>query len=64
MLVVNLILFMNTLGYIGPGLGGGVIAAVLGILASFFLALFAILWYPIKRLYLRIKKKSGGTENN
>jgi hypothetical protein len=39
--------------YIGPGLGAGVIATVLGILGSMFLALFAIVWYPIKRLFKR-----------
>ena len=46
-----------TVCYVGPGLEGGVVAAVMGILASFFLALFAIIWYPLKRVYLRIKRK-------
>ena len=32
-----------TLAYIGPGMGGGFIAAVVGIFISIFLALFAIL---------------------
>lgn len=36
--------------YIGPGLGGGVFALIVGFLASIFLALVAIFWYPIKRL--------------
>jgi hypothetical protein len=57
MLINILVSLDSTICYIGPGLGGGVIAAVLGILASFFLALFAILWYPFKRLYQKIKKK-------
>jgi hypothetical protein len=35
--------------YIGPGTGAGLIATVLGILVAISLALFAILWYPIKR---------------
>ena len=35
--------------YIGPGLGGGVIAAIFGIIAAFFLGLWGILYYPIKR---------------
>ena len=43
--------------YIGPGLGAGTIAVVLGVIASLFLALFAILWYPVKRI---IKKRKGG----
>lgn len=46
-----------TLAYIGPGMGGGFIAAVVGILISIFLALFAILWYPFKKLIEKFKKK-------
>jgi len=36
--------------YIGPGVGAGAIAVVLGVIASIFLAFVAILWYPLKRL--------------
>jgi hypothetical protein len=43
--------------YIGPGLGGGVITVVLGFLASIFLALFAIIWYPIKKIIEKLKNK-------
>lgn len=38
------------LGYVGPGIGAGAIAIILGIISSIFLALFAIIWYPVKRL--------------
>jgi hypothetical protein len=41
--------------YIGPGLGAGTIGVVLGVLASFFIALFAVIYYPIKR---RLKKRT------
>jgi len=44
--------------YIGPGLGAGTIGIVIGIIASIFLALFAIFWYPIKRLLKRKKANS------
>lgn len=37
--------------YIGPGAGVGTIAVVLGILGSIVLAFFAIIWYPLKRLF-------------
>jgi hypothetical protein len=43
--------------YIGPGLDGGVIAAVLGFLTSIFLALFAIIWYPFKQVIKKLKRK-------
>lgn len=41
----------NIFLYIGPGMSWGVIAAVLGILLSIIVALFAIVWYPIKRIF-------------
>ena len=36
--------------YIGPGVGAGAIAVVIGIIASVFLAFVAIFWFPVKRL--------------
>lgn len=47
----------NVHAYIGPGMGGGVIAGILGIIFAIFLGLVAIIWYPIKRLISRFKKK-------
>jgi hypothetical protein len=43
--------------YIGPGMGGGLIAAVLGVIGAVLLALFGILYYPIKRAIKNRKKK-------
>ena len=48
------------LAYLGPGLGTGVIAVILGFLASIFLALFAVLWYPFKRL---VRKRKTPPDN-
>jgi hypothetical protein len=45
--------------YIGPGMGGGMIAAILGVLLSFVLGLVALFWIPIKKLirfFRRYKK--------
>lgn len=41
--------------YIGPGLGMGVIGVILGVIFSIFLAIFGIFWYPLKRLYKKIR---------
>jgi hypothetical protein len=41
--------------YIGPGLGLGTLAMVLGVIGSVFLAIFAIIWYPFKRLFKKVK---------
>ena len=54
--------------YIGPGMGVGIIGVVLGILVAIFLAFFAILWYPVKRLFVRRRnqkeEKPGDSEDN
>ena len=42
--------------YLGPGMGGGAIAAIFGIIAAFFLGLWGILYYPIKRAFKNKKK--------
>jgi hypothetical protein len=45
--------------YIGPGLGGGMIAAIFGVLLSFILGIIALFWIPIKKIirFLRKNKK-------
>ena len=52
--------FMATpcFGYIGPGMAGGVIAAIFGFIAAFFLALWGVLYYPIKRALKNNKLKN------
>lgn len=61
--IMLLLIFLTSLpsyAYIGPGMGGGVIAITLGFIAAVFLALFGILYYPIKRaLKSRRVKKSA-----
>ena len=55
-----LYIFSNVIpffAYIGPGMGGGVIAAIFGIIAAFFLGLWGILYYPIKRAFKNKNKK-------
>jgi hypothetical protein len=42
--------------YVGPGLDAGTISVILGILGSIFIALFAVVWYPLKRLLAKMRK--------
>lgn len=35
--------------YIGPGMGLGVVASILGLVAVFFMVLVALVWFPLKR---------------
>ena len=45
--------------YIGPGVGAGAIAAVIGVIGSIFLAIIAVLYYPIKRMLKGRKAKAA-----
>ncbi|PIY53803.1 MAG: hypothetical protein COY36_03485 [Zetaproteobacteria bacterium CG_4_10_14_0_2_um_filter_55_20] len=66
---MNRILFFLTIlllpspayAYIGPGLGAGTLSVILGVVVSVFLAIFAIIWYPIKRF---LKKMSRAKSSN
>jgi len=57
-LIFSLAVISNpALAYLGPGMGGGIIAATLGIILAILLALFGILYYPLKRAIIKIKNK-------
>jgi len=59
-LFLFLVLFpLPSYAYIGPGMGGGIIAIVIGFFAAFFLALWGILYYPIKRALKSRKDKKA-----
>ena len=50
---------LETQAYVGPGLGVGVIGVIIGLLASILVAIFAIFWYPIKRMLKKKRKKKA-----
>lgn len=57
-LFISLILIsLPSYAYIGPGMSGGVIAAVVGFFAAVLLGLWGILYYPIKRALKKRKDK-------
>ena len=49
--------------YVGPGLGVGTIGVVLGIIGSIILALVAVFWFPLKRLFKRRKESLNKPPN-
>jgi len=59
-LLLSLILVNRAHAYIGPGIGAGTIGVVLGVLGSIFVALFANIWYPLKRVFKRRKAAREG----
>tara|TARA_B110000090_G_C13022050_1_gene308439 strand:- start:67 stop:288 length:222 start_codon:yes stop_codon:yes gene_type:complete len=57
-LTISLLLIsMPSYAYIGPGMGGGVITAIIGFFAAILLGLWGILYYPIKRALKNRKDK-------
>lgn len=58
LIALTLLLFAgNAQAYVGPGLGVGVIGAIVGVLLTIVMAIVGIFWYPIKRMF-----KKGGEE--
>lgn len=43
--------------YVGPGLGAGAMAAVLGVLFGVLMLVVGVVWYPLKRLLRRLRAK-------
>ena len=56
LVIVLLSISSSVFAYIGPGMGGGIIAGVLGVIGAVLIALFGILYYPIKRILKNRKK--------
>ncbi len=42
--------------YLGPGVGGGVLIIIIGVITLVLITLFTFFWFPIKR-YLKKRKK-------
>lgn len=44
--------------YLGPGIGGGMVALIVAFLVSLFTFIVAIVWYPIKKIIGLFRKKA------
>jgi len=55
--IVFCLIATSSFAYLGPGVGGGVIAATIGIIFAIFAALFGLIWFPVKRLLKKRKEK-------
>lgn len=48
--------------YIGPGMGLGVAATVLGLFAAFILLLIGLIWLPVRRFFRNRRQKNKKAE--
>ena len=55
--IILCLITTSSFAYLGPGIGGGVLAATIGIIVAIFAALFGLIWFPLKRLIKKRKKK-------
>jgi membrane protein implicated in regulation of membrane protease activity len=61
LLALLLVTSGQALAYIGPGAGISVVGSLLSILATFFVAIGAILFWPIRKLLKRRKARRETT---
>ena len=45
-------------------MGGGVIAATIGVVVAIFAALFGIIWFPLKRFLKKKREKKDNIPND
>jgi hypothetical protein len=59
LILLTFLFYIDTAAaYVGPGLGLGVIGALVGVIVTVLLALLGIFWYPLKRML-----KKNNTKN-
>jgi len=56
-LVGQVILPQYVFAYIGPGAGISAIGTVVAFIGAILLAIVGFVWYPMKRLLIKMKKK-------
>ncbi|MFO8033247.1 MAG: hypothetical protein R6U22_11970 [Desulfohalobiaceae bacterium] len=62
-ILMSLLSVSPAYAYVGPGLGAGTLAVVLGLIASLFLAIFAVVWYPLKRLFGKNTRQKSAVQD-
>ena len=61
--IIFCLITTSSFAYLGPGVGGGVIAATIGIIVAIFAALFGLIWFPVKRFLKKRREKKDQQQN-
>lgn len=64
LILLSLLPATPTLAYVGPGLGLGVIGALVGGLLALLMAIVGLVWYPIKRMLRKARNPAGKDQND
>lgn len=46
--------------YLGPGIGGGALAIIIGVIVLIVITFYTFIWFPLKK-YLRKRKEKNGS---
>ena len=60
-ILIFILLETPSYGYLGPGLGGGILAATVGVIVAILAAIFGLIWFPLKR-FLKKRKENKTKE--
>ena len=58
-----LVILSPAYAYLGPGIGGGILVATLGVIVAIFAAIFGLVWFPLKRFLKKRKEKKEQQQN-
>ena len=61
--VIFCLITTSSFAYLGPGVGGGMLVATIGIMVAIFAGLFGLIWFPIKRLLKKRKENKEKKQN-
>ena len=63
-IIIFLLFFqIEAKAYIGPGMSGGALIAVLGFILAILAGLFGLVYFPLKKFIKKIKNKKTNIEN-
>ncbi len=62
--IVYFLMIGNAYAYVGPGLGLGVLGAIVGAIVSIVLAIVGVIWYPLRRIFKKRKSQSEDIGKN
>lgn len=55
--LISIVFFPSfLLAYIGPGMAGGLVISILGIIVAIVVSIIGILYFPLKRFFKKKKK--------
>ena len=57
------ILYDSSHAYLGPGIGGGILIATLGVVIAICPAIFGLIWYPLKKVLKNRREKKNDLKN-